>query len=132
MNDIKQWLNELNVSIYNEKNKKGLLRHVVIRTSHYTNEVMIIFVTNGSKFKEAETLVHRLTEVYPDITSIKQNINNSHSNVIMGKQSMTLYGKDKITDKLSETILKLVINRFIKLILFKQKNYIRKLLTMLN
>ena len=50
----------------------------------------------------------------------------------MGKQSMTLYGKDKITDKLSETILKLVINRFIKLILFKQKNYIRKLLTMLN
>lgn len=60
MNDIKQWLNELNVSIYNEKNKKGLLRHVVIRTSHYTNEVMIIFVTNGSKFKEAETLVHKI------------------------------------------------------------------------
>ena len=107
MNDIKQWLNELNVSIYNEKNKKGLLRHVVIRTSHYTNEVMIIFVTNGSKFKEAETLVHRLTEVYPDITSIKQNINNSHSNVIMGKQSMTLYGKDKITDQLSETIFEI-------------------------
>lgn len=68
---------------------------------------MIIFVTNGSKFKEAETLVHRLTEVYPDITSIKQNINNSHSNVIMGKQSMTLYGKDKITDKLSETIFEI-------------------------
>lgn len=107
MNDIKQWLNELNVSIYNEKNKKGLLRHVVIRTSRYTNEVMIIFVTNGSKFKEAETLVHRLTEVYPDITSIKQNINNSHSNVIMGKQSMTLYGKDKITDQLSETIFEI-------------------------
>ena len=68
---------------------------------------MIIFVTNGSKFKEAETLVHRLTEVYPDITSIKQNINNSHSNVIMGKQSMTLYGKDKITDQLSETIFEI-------------------------
>lgn len=107
MNDIKQWLNELNVSIYNEKNKKGLLRHVVIRTSRYTNEVMIIFVTNGSKFKEAETLVHRLTELYPNITSIKQNINNSHSNVIMGKQSMTLYGKDKITDQLSETIFEI-------------------------
>ena len=102
MNDIKQWLNELNVSIYNEKNKKGLLRHVVIRTSHYTNEVMIIFVTNGSKFKEAETLVHRLTEVYPDITSIKQNINDAHSNVIMGRKSITLYGTDEIEDKLSE------------------------------
>ena len=107
MNDIKQWLNELNVSIYNEKNKKGLLRHVVIRTSRYTNEVMIIFVTNGSKFKEAETLVHRLTEVYPNITSIKQNINNSHSNVIMGKQSMTLYGKDKITDQLSASVFEI-------------------------
>lgn len=38
----------------------------------------------------------------PNITSIKQNINDSHSNVIMGRHSVTLYGKEKIVDQLSE------------------------------
>ncbi|MCE5090960.1 23S rRNA (uracil(1939)-C(5))-methyltransferase RlmD [Staphylococcus devriesei] len=107
MNQVKQWLNELKVSIYNEKTKKGLLRHLVIRTGHYTDEIMVIFVTNGSKFKQANILVEKLNKAFPNITSIKQNINNSHSNVIMGQQSVTLYGKDKIVDQLSDTTFKI-------------------------
>lgn len=107
MNQIKQWLNELKVSIYNEKTKKGLLRHLVIRTGHYTDEIMVIFVTNGSKFKQADILVEKLNKAFPNISSIKQNINNSHSNVIMGQQSVTLYGKDKIVDQLSDTTFKI-------------------------
>ncbi|MCI2948556.1 23S rRNA (uracil(1939)-C(5))-methyltransferase RlmD [Staphylococcus caledonicus] len=107
MNQIKQWLNELKVSIYNEKTKKGLLRHLVIRTGHYTDEIMVIFVTNGSKFKQVDILVEKLNKAFPNISSIKQNINNSHSNVIMGQQSVTLYGKDKIVDQLSDTTFKI-------------------------
>ncbi|MBI5973739.1 23S rRNA (uracil(1939)-C(5))-methyltransferase RlmD [Staphylococcus caledonicus] len=107
MNQIKQWINELKVSIYNEKTKKGLLRHLVIRTGHYTDEIMVIFVTNGSKFKQADILVEKLNKAFPNISSIKQNINNSHSNVIMGQQSVTLYGKDKIVDQLSDTTFKI-------------------------
>ncbi|MEJ7445535.1 23S rRNA (uracil-5-)-methyltransferase RumA, partial [Staphylococcus hominis] len=101
---VKQWLNELNISIYNEKNQSGLMRHLVVRTGYHTDEMMVIFVTNGKKFKNADVLVQKLISAYPNVTSIKQNINNSHSNVIMGRQSMTLYGKDKIEDQLSEVI----------------------------
>ena len=32
MNYVKHWFNELNMSIYDEKNKRGLMRHLVIRT----------------------------------------------------------------------------------------------------
>lgn len=42
MNHVKQWLNDFNISIYNERTKKGLLRHLVIRTGHYTDEMMVI------------------------------------------------------------------------------------------
>ncbi|PNZ27056.1 RNA methyltransferase, TrmA family [Staphylococcus petrasii] len=107
MNHVKQWLNDFNISIYNERTKKGLLRHLVIRTGHYTDEMMVIFVTNGSKFKQAQLLVEQLTHTFPNITSIKQNINDSHSNVIMGQQSITLYGKDKIIDSLSDITFKI-------------------------
>lgn len=107
MNKVKQWLSELNISAYNEKNKKGTMRHLVIRTGHHTDELMVIFVTNGSKLKHANQLVEKLTQAFPNITSIKQNINNSHSNVIMGQQSVTLYGKDKIVDQLSDITFKI-------------------------
>lgn len=102
MNDVKQLISELNISVYNEKTKKGLLRHLVVRTGHYTNQMMIILVTNGKAFKQANQLVEALVKLHPNVTSIKQNINDAHSNVIMGRKSITLYGTDEIEDKLSE------------------------------
>ncbi len=102
MNDLKQLISELNISVYNEKTKKGLLRHLVVRTGHYTNQLMIILVANGEAFKQAESLVDALVRKYPNVTSIKQNINDAHSNVIMGPQSITLYGEEEIEDQLSE------------------------------
>ncbi|PMB94601.1 23S rRNA (uracil(1939)-C(5))-methyltransferase RlmD [Staphylococcus sp. UMB0328] len=102
MNDVKQLISDLNISIYNEKTKKGLLRHLVVRTGHYTNQLMIILVTNGKAFKQAESMVDALVRKYPNITSIKQNINDAHSNVIMGRHSMTIYGEEEIEDQLSE------------------------------
>ncbi|WP_251942695.1 23S rRNA (uracil(1939)-C(5))-methyltransferase RlmD [Staphylococcus sp. Marseille-Q5304] len=107
MNKVKQWFNELNVSIYDEQKKQGLMRHVVIRTGHYSGEVMVIFVTNGKKFKESNIFVERLQEAFPQIVSIKQNINTSHSNVIMGPQSVTFIGKDTLQDTLSEVEFKM-------------------------
>lgn len=64
--------------------QKGLLRHLVIRTGYYSDDKMVVFVTNGKNFQQASILVEKLKETFPNITSIKQNINKSHSNVIMG------------------------------------------------
>lgn len=102
MNDVKQLISDLNISVYNEKTKKGLLRHLVVRTGHYTNQLMIILVTNGKAFKQAQVMVDALVRKYPNVTSIKQNINDAHSNVIMVHQSITLYGEEEIKDQLNE------------------------------
>lgn len=107
MNKVKQLFNELNISIYNERSKQGLMRHVVIRTGYHSDDLMIIFVTNGNKIKQVNNLVAELLEAFPNVTSIKQNINKTHSNVIMGDKSITLYGKDKIEDNLSEVTFKI-------------------------
>ena len=107
MNHVKQWIIDYDISVYNESTKKGLLRHLVIRTGYYSDDKMVVFVTNGKNFQQASILVEKLKETFPNITSIKQNINKSHSNVIMGEQSVTLYGKDKIADQLSDTTFKI-------------------------
>ncbi|MEB6243690.1 23S rRNA (uracil(1939)-C(5))-methyltransferase RlmD [Staphylococcus gallinarum] len=107
MNHVKQWFNELNVSIYDERKKAGLMRHVVIRTGHYTGDLMVIFVTNGKKFKQSDIMTQKLIEAFPNIKSVKHNINNTHSNVIMGDVSHTLYGVDQIEDSLSDITFKI-------------------------
>lgn len=107
MNAVKALLKQHNVSIYNEQKKQGLLRHLVVRTGYHTDELMIIFVTNGKKFKQANAIIEQLLQQFPNITSIKQNINDSHSNVIMGQQSITLYGKENIIDRLSHSTFKI-------------------------
>ncbi|MCD8916074.1 23S rRNA (uracil(1939)-C(5))-methyltransferase RlmD [Staphylococcus simulans] len=100
MRMIRALLTEHNVSIYDEKRKEGLLRHVIIRVGYTSREVMVVFVTNGKKFKQAKAMIKQMVEAVPNIKSVIQNINETHSNVIMGKKSKTLYGKDEITDEL--------------------------------
>ncbi|SCT19772.1 23S rRNA (uracil(1939)-C(5))-methyltransferase RlmD [Staphylococcus caeli] len=107
INKLKVCFNELNVSVYNEHKKQGLMRHVVIRTGHHSRELMVIFVTNGKKFKQSDILTERLKQHFPDIVSIKHNVNDTHSNVIMGQHSYTLYGKDEIIDTLSDVTFKI-------------------------
>lgn len=106
-NEVKSILKDLNVSIYQEQLKKGLMRHLVVRTGYHTDEMMIIFVTNGKKWSQKNAVVEKILDAFPNVTSIKQNINDSHSNVIMGRQSITLYGKDTIIDQLTDSTFKI-------------------------
>lgn len=107
LNQLKLWFNELNISIYNERKKQGLMRHVVIRTGHHSRELMVVFVTNGKKFKQSDVLTEKLVAAFPEIVSVKHNVNDTHSNVIMGETSYTLYGKAEIQDTLSDVTFKI-------------------------
>ncbi len=109
------------------------MRHLVVRTGYHTDEMMIIFVTNGKKWPQKNAVVEKILDAFPNVTSIKQNINDSHSNVIMGRQSITLYGKDTIIDQLTDSTFKISDEWFFtKLILNKQRNYIIKQFNMRN
>ena len=40
-------IKKYNLSVYDETKGEGLIRHVVIKTSHIYNEIMVIIVING-------------------------------------------------------------------------------------
>ncbi len=90
------------VSCYNEKTRKGTLRHIVTRIGINTNQVMVTFITNGENFKSKELIVSDIINKYPNILSIMQNINSENTNVIFGEKCITLYGKDYIIDRLGD------------------------------
>ncbi len=88
------------VSTYDEKNGKGILRHIVARIGINTEEVMLVLVTNREKLPNAENIVNELKAKYPQLKSIIQNINTEKGNVILGQKCKTLYGQDYIEDEL--------------------------------
>ena len=62
--------NKNNLSIYDEKTRKGLLRHIVTKIGIKTNEIMLILVINGDKFKDEEGFVRNIINRYPNVKTI--------------------------------------------------------------
>ncbi len=97
--EILELVKENNISIYNEKTNKGYLRHVVIKVGFSTDEVMVIFVTNGRENKLTNA-INEILKNNKNIKTIVQNINTKNTNVILGDKNITLYGDGYIKDKL--------------------------------
>ena len=95
-------LQKYNVSSYDEKTHKGCLRHIMTRIAVNANELMLVLITNEEKIKDIDSIINEIVELYPSITSIIQNINNENTNIIMGKECITLYGENNIVDILGD------------------------------
>ncbi len=96
---IKAYMEEQKVMPYDERTGKGLVRHVLIRTGYHTGEIMVCMIVNGNSLPKEEKLAMRLREI-PGMTSIMLNVNRERTNVILGKEVRTLWGKSSITDKI--------------------------------
>ena len=96
--DIKLLLEDMNIPVYNEDNGKGILRYVLIRTSHHYKELMVVLVTTQLNFPGQRNFVNELVSRHPEITTVVENVNSRHTNVILGNQEKILYGPGHIKD----------------------------------
>lgn len=97
---FRDWIRENKISIYDEFQNSGLLRHIYIRKGFVTGEIMVCVVANGNELPHADFLIKQLTEALPSIKSIILNINKEKTNVVLGQKCVTLFGTDYITDEL--------------------------------
>ena len=99
LNAVKEWMKEYRVRAYNENIHKGTVRHVLVRTGYHTDEVMVCLVTKKMLRKEAaDGLVKAIQKLKLNVASLVVNINKEDTNVILGKECITLYGRPYIED----------------------------------
>jgi len=101
------YMKENHVTAYDENTGKGLIRHVLIRKGFASGELMVCLVINRKDGRPQEQsvqylpfqekLVSALTEI-PGMTGISVSINTENTNVIMGKEIHTIWGRERITD----------------------------------
>lgn len=99
-NAVRGIIKRLNISTYDEKTRRGVIRHIIGRVGAASGEVMVVLVTNTEILPKQEKIIAELRGNIPGLVSIMQNINMENTNVAMGKRTLKLWGELSITDKM--------------------------------
>lgn len=113
LSQLRVWIVKHQVSIYNEQTGKGLLRHILIRTNQ-SGEAMLVLVINGQEIPHRSELVMLFQLLLPQVKSILLNINEDQSNVILGKKSISLYGRDYLFETINGLEFKMGATSFMQ------------------
>lgn len=100
MKTVRTWMKHYNISAYDEKTGKGLVRHVMGRVGVHSGEVMAVIITSGYDLPHRAVLIEWLKRYVPGLVSVVQNINKKQTNVVMGSKTRVLYGAETIKDNL--------------------------------
>ena len=119
---IKEWAKEYKISGYEEETGKGLLRHIFLRKGFSTGEILLCLVLNGKSLPHGKELWERMQDlslsveeggqVQGSIVGLCVNINEGSGNAILGRETLCLYGKDSIEDKIGELSFSISVPSF--------------------
>lgn len=106
-------IKELKLAAYNEKTKKGLIRHFVYRYSNTNQNFILTIVINSNQIPEnIDKLCNLVKEKFPQAEGVAVNFNTTKTNVILGEKSRIVAGKDYITEILDGRIFRISQDAF--------------------
>lgn len=106
-----EYLREFGVPAYDEKTRRGLLRHIYVRTNK-KGQALVCLAVNGDRLPWEDRLVGRIREACPDTVGIMLNVNTRDTNVVLGEAYRTLWGEDSLTDELCGLTFRLSVPAF--------------------
>lgn len=101
----REWIEEFNIMpafVDGKFNKKGFLRHVMIRKGFKTGEVMIVIVATRKDLKHIDELIKKLEFHVEGLKSVVLCVNAKDTNVILTPECYTLWGEDYIQDYIGD------------------------------
>ena len=104
---LRAFFKKHSLTVYDEESSRGLLRHIYLRRGEVSGEMLLTLVINGNSIPHSDELVAKITERFSDVVGILFNVNKKNTNVILGDEYITLYGRDHIYDTLSGVELKI-------------------------
>lgn len=88
---------ENKISLYNEAEHIGVLRHIFIRRGYHSGEICLCLIARRN-VPEFSRLARAVTEKFAAIKSVVVNINKEQTNGVLGKQEIVLFGEPYIHD----------------------------------
>ena len=100
MGAIRDGMKKLGIAPYDEDRRRGMLRHVLIRTGYRTGEIMVVFVLASFRFPQGKALCDQLIRKFPKIRTIVYNLNGGKTSMVLGDDQKVVYGEGYIEDEL--------------------------------
>lgn len=98
--ELKLILNERKISVYDEHQHKGILRHIMVRTNSQ-NEAMAVLIVNLSKVsEEIKEILMLLKDRVEEIKSLYVSLNTRRTNVAIGDKNINIWGSKTIKENL--------------------------------
>lgn len=107
INTLTDFFKENKISVYDEESGKGLLRHIYLRRAEVTGEMLLTLVINGTRIPNEEALSDTVTARHKNVVGILINVNKKNTNVVLGDEYRTLFGRDYVIDVLADVRLKI-------------------------
>lgn len=121
---VKEWIVNESISVYDEKNNTGDIRHILVRYGFNSKEIMVSLVVNNDiadikksidestkRGKKWKKLIDELS-VIEGMTSIVINENVKNTNVILGEKTVCIYGREYIKDSIGGVEFNISANSF--------------------
>ena len=109
---LREFFAKHSISVYDETTGEGLLRHIYLRRGEISGEILLTLVLNGTSLPHSDELLNLLTAKFPKIVGILINVNAKDTNIILGDEYITLFGRDYIFDTLGGVKLKITAPSF--------------------
>ena len=97
---------------WNIREHVGYLRHLVIRTSAHTADVMVNLVTNGYHKERIKILSDFLQSELPEVTTFVNTINTGVAQTAFGEKIYTVFGTGLLVDKIGNLSFEIAPNAF--------------------
>lgn len=112
---VRDWANQHHIPIYNEQTHQGFLRHVVVRRSIFTHQLMVVLVVTSREIPKWQILLGELKNHFSNLHSVQLNINRERTNLILGEENIGVWGEPYIEEQLGAQKFRVYPNTFFQI-----------------
>ena len=102
LSSIRTLAGRYHITAYDEDRKTGHLRHVLIRTSEYYDEALVVLVASSFNLPSASDLAAALHQKHPFVRSVSIVVNTDETSMVIPEnaEERVIYGKGYIMDRM--------------------------------
>ena len=108
---LRRYIRECGVPCYDERTRRGLVRHLYVRTNSAGQSLVCVLV-NGRKLPREDTLVSFMRQALPNAVGVVLGVNTQPTGAVLGSEYRTLWGTDALEDTLCGLSFRLSVPSF--------------------
>ncbi len=101
INEFCRIADSMHIEAYDENNRRGVLRHLYIRTSADSKKAMAVIVIGSRELPGSRKLISLLRTACPEIITVILDYNNARTSMVLSGREKTLFGPGYLNDRLN-------------------------------